>query len=78
MGEDIHEISSYALGLAVSQCYSLDTGVGLRRHAELQLFSEGKTRTKVEEPKELSKLYWARSESSRTTLSVEGGTFTES
>ena len=34
--------------------------------------------TEVEEPKELSKLYWARSSSSRTTLSVEGGTFTES
>lgn len=75
MGEDINEISSYALGLALSQCYSLDTEVGLRRHAELQLGSEGKTRTKVEEPKELSKLYWARPSSRNLThylLSVSG------
>lgn len=63
-----NSISSYALGLAVYQGYSLDTEVGLRRHAELQLGPDGIVRTEVEEPKELSKLYWARSSSSRIYL----------
>lgn len=68
MGEDKNSISSHALGLAVYQGYSLDTEVGLRRHAELQLGPDGITRTEAEEPKGLSKLYWARSSSNRVEL----------